>query len=323
MQSMRGESTGRTPVSGIVASTVLTAMLFAACSADTASPPAGDDTPALEILATTSIWGDVVRGIVGPDASVEVLLPIGADPHDYQASASQAVAVRNVDLVVTNGLHLEDGLADVLDAAEADGANLLAVGEQLDPQPFSSPPDDHDDSTDALDPHVWLDPVRVAEAARIIGAELAKLDDTHDWTSKADDYADELLALDRELETVLSAVPSESRRLITNHDALGYFAQRYDFVVVGTVIPGGSTLANPSSQALADLVARIREEDVAAIFAETIEPSALAESVAAEVGEDIVVVELYTGSLGAAGSGAETLVDMLRVNAGRIADALS
>ncbi len=110
---------------------------------------------------------------------------------------------------------------------------------------------------------------------------------------------------------------------MTNHDALGYFAARYDFVVVDTVVPGGATLGEPSSDELARLVQNIRSEAVKAIFAETTEPTALAEAIAAEVGSDVAVVELFTGSLGGTGSGAESLIELLESNAERIAAALS
>jgi len=115
---------------------------------------------------------------------------------------------------------------------------------------------------------------------------------------------------------------AQDRRLVTNHDSLGYLADRYDFEIVGTVIPSGSTLANPSSGQLATLIAVMRTEDVNVVFAETTQPELLADAIAAELGEDAIVVELYTGSLGEPGSGADTLVGLLRTNALRIAGAL-
>ena len=111
--------------------------------------------------------------------------------------------------------------------------------------------------------------------------------------------------------------------MVTNHEAFGYFADRYGFEVVGVVIPGGSTLADPSSAELAELVEVMTEENIDVIFGETVEPSALGDAVAAEVGADVEVVELFTGSLGSSGSGAETYVDMVRTNTALIAEALS
>lgn len=168
-----------------------------------------------------------------------------------------------------------------------------------------------------------MDPLRVAEAARLIAGELAALDSTKEWRARADAYAAELGELDEEIQGILASIPAEKRKLITNHDSLGYFADRYGFEVVGTVIPGGTTLAEPSSAGLARLVEEMEEEGVNAIFAETIEPTALAEALAAEVGPEVQVVEIYSGSLGEPGSGADTLIGMLRTNARLIAAALT
>ena len=128
---------------------------------------------------------------------------------------------------------------------------------------------------------------------------------------------------DEEVIAMLEVVPEERRKMVTNHEAFGYFADRYGFEVVGVVIPGGSTLADPSSAALAELVEIMTEENIDVIFGETVEPSALADAVAAEVGADVEVVKLFTESLGSSGSGAETYIDMVRTNAALIADALS
>jgi zinc/manganese transport system substrate-binding protein len=110
--------------------------------------------------------------------------------------------------------------------------------------------------------------------------------------------------------------------MVTNHEAFGYFADRYGFEILGVVIPGGSTLAQPSSAELAGLVEVMEQSGTRAIFAETTEPTTLADAVAAELGDDVEVVELFTESLGGPGSGAETLAAMLLTNAGRISEAL-
>ncbi len=307
----------------------------------------------LLIVATTTILGDVVANLVGSDAEVVVLLPVGADPHDYRASSAQVALLNDADLVVANGLGLEEGLIDVLESVEADGVNVLEVGEFLDPIEFGEAGHDHedehgdhdegdhedehghDDEGDhedehgheghvhtGADPHFWFDPLRVAEAAKLIADELAAVDPSIEWAARAAAYVSELEALDSEIQSILAGIPPGDRKLVTNHDALGYFAARYGFEIVDTVIPGGATLADPSSAELAALVETMRDEGVTVIFAETIESSDLAEAVAAEVGSSVAVVELYTGSLGEPGSGADTLTGMLRVNAQRIADAL-
>lgn len=288
------------------------ALLFAACG------DAATEAGSLRLVATTTILGDVARNIVGDDAAVEVLYPVGADPHGFQPSSRDVAAMEEADLVIANGLGLEEGLTDVLESLEDDGANILEVAEGLEPLPFAV----EGDETEG-DPHVWLDPLRMGDAARSIATELSSIDPGGDWTARAEEYASELLAADGKIVEILAAVPLETRKLITNHDSLGYFAERYGFEIVGVVVPGGSTLAEPSSSELAALVNEVENEDVPAIFIETTGPSVLAEAVAAEVGEGVAVVELYTGSLGEPGSGADTLIDMLITNAERVAEALS
>jgi zinc/manganese transport system substrate-binding protein len=276
----------------------------------------GDDEIAtdhgLTVVATTTVIGDLVRNVVGPDVTVEVLVPIGADPHDYQASSRQVAQINRASLVVANGLGLEEALIDVLHAAERDGANVLEIALLLEPIPVRS----------GFDPHVWLDPGRMAEAARVVAEEMARVDASIDWSSRAAAYAIELDITHREIESILQAVPQDSKKLVANHDSLGYFAAVYGFEVVGTVIPGGSTLGAPSSSDLAKLVGVIEEEGIHAIFAETTEASVVAASVAAEVSHQVEVVDLYTGSLGEPGSGADTLIGMLLANAEMIAKAL-
>ena len=290
---------------------VLPALLLVATACGDSAGSSADG--GVSVMATTTVLGDVVGGVVGEGGTVEVIVPVGVDPHDFAASSRQAAAMARADLVVANGLSLEEGLTAVLEGAEGDGANVLEVAPLLDPLPLSAGSDD---------PHVWMDPLRMADAARLIAAELAAIDDSADWETRAEAYAEDLIAADAAIRDTLSAVPAESRILVTNHDSLGYFADRYDFEVVGVVIPGGSTLADPSSSELAVLVRTIEDEGVTAIFAETAQPTALAEAVAEEAGSEVMVVELYTGSLGESGSGADTLIGMLLTNAQRIAETL-
>ncbi len=273
------------------------------------------DTGDLAVVATTTILGDVARNVVGDGATVEVLLPLGADPHDYQASSQQVAAIQQADLVIANGLMLEEGLQDVLESLADDGANILELAPLLDPLPLAGRPEG--------DPHVWLDPLRMAEAAQIIATELTAISGGSEWLARAESYSVELVFADQQIEAMLSVVSAPKRKLVTNHDALGYFASRYEFEIAGTVIPGGSTLAEPSSAELSSLVDAIEREGVPAIFAETTDPSALADAVAAELGAEVEVIDLYTGSLGEPGSGADTLIGMLVTNAELIAEALT
>jgi zinc/manganese transport system substrate-binding protein len=317
----------------VVLLSALTVVVAAGCSgaATTASPDGACSPPRL--VVTTSILGDIVSSIVGDEGSVEVLMPVGADPHSYQASARQAAAMRDADLVVVNGLGLEEGMQDVIEAARGDGATVVEAASFIEPLPFAQVAGAHDGEVaggegheaGTLDPHIWTDPRRMADVVSGLGEALAAADPACPgrWRAAAEAYRQELLALDSEIEAILNAVPAEQRKLVTNHAAFGYFADRYDFEVVGVIIPGGSTLAEPSPADLALLVEVLRREGVRTVFAETTQPADLAEALAAELREGVAVVSLYTGSLGEPGSGADTYVGMERTNAERIAAALS
>ena len=287
------------------------------------------------IVATTTILGDVVSNLVGDDGRVETIMPIGADPHDFEASAQQAALIREADLVIANGLGLEEGLVDLIASAEGEGANVLELAPLLDPLPFAGdhghdedgdeaaePEDDHGDD----DPHFWQDPVRMAEAVRLIAQRLAELqiaNPARDWSQRAETYAAEIMDAHAANESVLATVPIERRKLVTNHEAFGYFADRYRFEVIAVVVPGGSTLAAPSAGDLADLVEEMKHEGMRAIFAENTNPTALAEAVAAELDEQVTVVQLYTDSLGEAGSAASTYIGLITENARLVTEALS
>ena len=292
----------------LVASAVV--LVLGACEG---GAPSGDGRPL--IVATTTVVGDLVAHVVGDQVRVEVLMPVGADPHDFETSAQQAASLRQADLVVASGLGLESGLVDALEAAGEDGTPILELGPALDPRPLGDDPG-------VPDPHWWLDPIRAARAVRLIGQRLGEIA-PGDWASRADNYAKELEALDGELRSTLSVIPAARRTLITSHAAFGYFAERYGFTVIGVLVPGGSTQAAPDPRQLAALAAVIRAAGVPAIFGETTLPTNVADALAAEVGEEVRVVVLYTGSLGEPGSGADTYVGMLRTDAERIAEALT
>lgn len=292
-----------------------------ACS-DDANPP----NPGLQVVATTNILADVVGDLVGEHGSVEALMEAGVDPHDFTPSAEQAASLRSADLVVANGLGLEEGLADMLESAAQDGAIVMELAPRLDPLPLehhaeeATPGDDHDHEKG--DPHFVLDPLRVADAVDIVASTLTETEPSVSWRERADRMRSELEQLHRDIEEQLSSIPPARRKLVTSHDSLRYFADRYDFEVVGTVIPGGSTLAEPSASDLAELADLLRREGVTAIFADTSSPVRLAETVAAEIGGGVEVYHLYTESVGPEGSEASTYAGMMRANAATIAAAL-
>lgn len=298
-----------------VVAAVLLGLGVAGCAGGDPSPT-GSAGESVSVVASTTILGSIAGQVVAcGGGDVTTLMPVGADPHDFSPSSAEVAGMVEADLVITNGLGLEEGLTSALASALQDGATLLEVGPALDPQPFG-------ESSDSLDPHVWLDVSRMATAATLIGDQLVKVTGDAAYGVCGKTVASTLTATDDEVRTILDAVPAGSRTLVTDHDAFGYFSRAYGYTVAGVVIPGGSTLAQPSSEELAALARTVRTAGVKAIFANAANPTALIEALAAESGQTVAVVQLYVGSLGAAGSGADTYQGMMLTNARLIADGL-
>ena len=283
------------------------------------------------MVVTTSILGDVTRQLVGDEANVDVVMPIGADPHEFAPSARQAEAMQDADLLVVNGAGFEQGMAGIIDGATADGTPTFTVADHValrhvdgtEHADEHAGDDDHDHDGD--DPHLWTDPTNVAAAVTPLADALRGLDgvDAAAIEQRATRYVRELQDLDAEVVGILAPIPAARRVLVTNHEAMGYFADRYGFEVVGTVIPSMTTMASASAAGVEALADVIEERRVPAIFGETTQPTQLADALADEVGGDVEVVELYTESLGEPGSGADSYVGMLRTDAELIARALS
>ncbi len=268
------------------------------------------------VVVTTSLLGDVVTRIVGDAAAVTVLMPRGADPHQVQLSARQAAELREADALITNGAGFEEGMVDALDAAEADGVPTHEAISDVAPLT---------DADGDIDPHFFTDPDRMAAAAEGIGdflTEEVPALDAEAFRSRVAAEVASLADLAAEVDDSLAVIPRADRRLVTNHEVFDYFADRFDFEVVGTVIPGAGTAAEPSARDLAALAATIEVEDVPAIFADVSSPEALSDALAEEVGA-VEVVALFTESLGGAGSGAETYDALVRTDASRIVAALT
>lgn len=323
---MRAPSPSAKHMSRAITVTLTLGLMIAGCGTD--SQTSGDG---VLVVATTSILADIASNVVGNDGVVEFLIPLGTDSHDFSPSAQQAARLAEADLVVANGLGLEESMMQVLESVEADGAVIVELAALVDPIPFAGPEHeeaDHedegsdDDEHGPDDPHFWMDPIRVGSAAIALAESLTAAYPDGGWLSRAEAYARDMGATDAAIREMVEDLPEPSRKIVTNHEAFGYFAHRYGFEVVGVVIPGGSTLAEPSSAELAELVDVMRHEGVRVIFGETSHPTNLADAVAAELGEDVTVIQLFTESLGPSGSEAETVSEMLLVNTQRIVAAL-
>lgn len=308
------------------------ALIASACGG---SPTTTTDTSGrVSVVATTTIAADLARMVVDDAGEVVSIMPPGADPHDFSPSARQLEILQEADLVVAFGLGLEEGLEEPLESVEDQGVPIVWLAPALDPLPFEPSdeveghePDqeEEDDSQDhgELDPHVWMDPLRVADALMIIALRLEGLSPSGGWEMRASDAAAEFLTLDQEIRDIVALVPGDRRLLVTNHHSLGYFADRYGFLLLGTVIPGGGTQGAPSSADIAGLVALITSTGVPAIFTEAGDTTGLTEAIAAEVPHEVAVISLTTDSLGEPGSETHTLLGLLRDAARTIVEALS
>ncbi|MGW6497699.1 zinc ABC transporter substrate-binding protein AztC [Nonomuraea angiospora] len=279
----------------------------------------GESTP--RVVVTTNILGDVTRTIIGDQAEVTVLMKPDSDPHSFGVSAQEAALIEDADLIVYNGLGLEEGVLRSVEAAEQAGVPVLAVGEGVDPIRFTA-----DGTAGQLDPHFWTDPRRMAEAVDLIAEQVVTHVDGIDAAAvrtATATYRAQVEQLDSWVQQQVATIPPESRCLVTNHHVFGYFAQRYGFQVIGAVIPSGTTLASPSASDLKSLTDAIKSAKVKAIFADSSQPDRLAQVLASEAGVDVKVVPLFSESLSRSSPGAATYLDMIRSNTKAMADGLN
>jgi zinc/manganese transport system substrate-binding protein len=279
--------------------------------------------------------------VVGDLGDVEVIMPLGADPHDFAPSAKQAESMEDADLLVVNGAGFEEGMDGVIDSVVADGTPRYAFADSIDLLDGAGSDHDHETTSaegdehehGAFDPHLWTDPARMITGVRGLAAALAAVGgiDAAALDQQVAAYVTELETLDADIEAALEPVPADDRVMVTNHEVFAYFADRYGFEIVGAVVPSLTTSAETSSRELEELAAVITAEGIPAIFVETTQSTDLAEALADEVdggvdggvAGDVAIVELFTESLGEPGSGAETYIELMRTNAERIVAALA
>jgi zinc/manganese transport system substrate-binding protein len=296
-----------------------TAALLLVMTLALASAGCGDDGGSgggseVRAVATTTIAGDLARSVGGERVEVDVLVPADADPHDYEPRPSDAVALAEADLVIRSGGDLDEWLGDLIDNAGGDALEVTLLDS------VRSIEGGHDE----VDPHWWQDPRNAILAVGAVRDALAEADPggRRAYERNATAYERRLRELDADIERCMARVPREKRKLVTTHDALGYFAERYDLEVIGAVIPSLSTQAQPAARDVDALVEQIEEEGVEAIFPEVAVAQRLERAISRESGAE-VGRELWTDSLGGEGSGAETYLDAMRANADALAEGMS
>lgn len=284
------------------------ALLLAACQPKASPAPSA----APELVASTSILADITRNIAGNRMEVVSLLPLGADPHEFQSTPADVQRIAESRAVIVNGLDYEGFIPPLLESAGGEH-RVITASQGL-------PLLDMDGRT--ADPHMWLDPARAIGYVENIRDGLAAVDPegAAAYNANAQAYIARLQELDSWISQQVETVPPERRLLVTNHEALGYFANHYGFSVVGTIIPSVSTAAGTSARELAAVIDQVRATGAPAIFTGSLENADLARQIADETGA-VVVDDLYLESL-TEGPPAATYIEMMRHNVQRIVDAL-
>jgi zinc/manganese transport system substrate-binding protein len=308
---------------------ILLALATALGAAGCGDSDDGSGGGAAAVVATTTIAGDLVRSVGEERVEVDTLVPAGADPHGHEPRPSDAVAIAEADLVVKSGGDLDEWLDDLIENAGGEAAELTLLDsvEPIEGGHAHAEDEAHEEDEahgDDVDPHWWQDPRNAILATEAVRAALAEADPDgrRTYARNAAAYTGELRALDAEIERCMRQVRPEKRKLVTTHDSLGYFAERYDIEVIGSVIPSLSTQAQPSAKDVDALVEQIEDEGVEAIFPEAAVSQRLERAISRESGAE-VGRELWADSLGGEGSGAETYVDAMRANAGALAEGMS
>jgi ABC-type Zn uptake system ZnuABC Zn-binding protein ZnuA len=293
----------------IVALIAAAAFMLAACGAGNGSPSGGAAT--LRVVATTTVFADIVRNVGGDRVTVSSIVPAGAGPEDYEPKPADARKLADADLIVSNGVGLDDFL-DKLIVAVGDGAGTrLVLGDGIPTIAVDGQPN----------PHFWLDPSIVADHyVPSISAALTKLDPAGAATygANATSYIAQVTALDAANKSAIETIPDANRKLVTFHDAFPYFARHYGFELIGVIL--ANVGQEPSASDLAALVEKVKAAGVKAVFSETQFSPELSHALAQEAGITSVVTTLYNDTVGPPPT--DTYLKMMAWNVDQIVKAL-
>ncbi len=275
---------------------------------------------ALAVVASTSFLADIAQNVAGDRFHVQALIPRGTDPHAFEPAPSDLRDVAGADLVIINGGGLEGTLLDTLQNAVG-GSTIVDASAGLTTR--TPQPGEPALAAGETDPHFWLDPELVKTYVTNIEAAFSKADPAGAVTYKANaaTYDKKLDALDAWIRQQVAQIPPAERKLVMDHVSQGYFADRYGFSIVGTVIPSATTGDSPTARQLSDLVRTIRATGTKAIFVDASESPQLAEQIGAETGAK-VVTDLLDHSLTAPDGPAPTYIAMLKFDTRLIVEAL-
>jgi zinc/manganese transport system substrate-binding protein len=289
-----------------LAGALAAALLAAGCGGS------GSDSGKVSVVATTTQIGDFARQVGGDKVDVTQILAPNTDPHDYEPRPDDVANTADAKIVFTSGDNLDAWMDEVVSDSGSD-AKVVDLGATV---PINLPGELGGPEASRFNPHWWHDPRNAGEAADRIATELSAVDpeDKASFEANANAYLDQLTRLDHGIEACMKAVPPQERKLVTDHDAFPYFANRYGIHVVGAVIPSQTTQAQPNAQDLSDLADLVRKEGVKAIFPESSLSPKLAETIASETGASSDYT-LYGDTLGPADSSGDTYLHMEEANA--------
>ena len=286
------------------------------------SAPAAGGKAAPKVLVTETFLADIVQNVAGDRLKVDALIPLGVDPHGFEPTPRDVKKVADSSTLIVNGAGFEEFLAKLLQNAGGQRTVIEAAAglESRKPRADEVAADEH---AGAGDPHFWLDPVSVIKYVENIrdGLSAVDPDGAQVYAANAQAYIAKLQELDKWAAAQMQQVPADRRVLVTNHESLGYFADRYGLRIVGAIIPSVSSGASPSAQQLAGLAGAVKRAGVKAIFLETGANPQLANQLARDAGIK-AVTSLYTHSITDAKGPAPTYIDMMKYNVKAIVDAL-
>lgn len=309
-------------------------VLVAGCNGSAASPSPSESTGAAAdytVIATTSVFADLAQLALGDNVTIETIIPAGVDVHTFEPSPADAQKLAGADLIVMNGLGLDEWALSLLEAAGKSEEDVLELAEGIDESNawVYLEGEEHDEEEGeehseeegeehghgGTDPHIWLDPkgaaIYVDRIAARVAAELPER--AAEIESARDAGLAEIAALDEELRVGFAAVEASARKIVTFHDAFGYFARAYEIEIVGVAVeaPG----QEPSAKEIAALIDAIKAAGVTSVFSEAQFPSKVLDQVAAETGAT-VLENLYSDALGNAP--ANSYLGAMRANASAI-----
>lgn len=298
-----------------LATGVCLSLLIGGCEAGSSSSGDGDsDRP--QVVSTSTIIADLTERIGQEAIEHQGILQPGADPHLYEPTPQDSVALEEADLILYNGFNLEPGLIKMIDSTGVQ-ADKYAVGEVVKPLDFEY------QGQQQPDPHVWGDGANAIAMTEAIRDRLIKLspEDEAEFRTNAQELIKELRRVDRWISEQIATIPKNQRRLVTTHDAFQYYTNAYGLEMAGTLI-GISTEEQPSAQTVKNLANELKNKQIPAIFAETTINPQLIQTVAEEAGVQLAPQQLYSDSIGAPGSKGDSYIKMLVANTESIVGSL-